>query len=85
MAYEKREGDIALFQNKKADPSNKQPTMKGDLLLNGITYEVACWTKLTRDGDKFLAGNAKVKQSQTAEKPKSTLTEADVTDSEIPF
>lgn len=82
MAYEKKDGDLVLFQNNRRK-SDKEPTMRGDLLLNGVTYEVACWTKLDRNGDKFLTGRAQVKQPRNG--PKSNLTEADVTDSDVPF
>lgn len=85
MAYEKKDGDIILFRNNKRD-KDTQPVMRGELLLGGTTYEVALWGKPDRNGEPFWVGNAKPKQARTA-KPaaKSNLTEADVTDSDIPF
>ena len=85
MAYERKDGDLVLFQNNKRANEN-QPTMRGDLLWGGKLLEVACWTKLDRNGDKFLTGKIKVKEARAPKGAvKSKLTEADVTDSEIPF
>jgi len=57
MAYEKKDGDISLFENKKTN--DRQPDWKGDLLLNGVTYEVALWSR--KDGT-ILSGTAKVNE-----------------------
>jgi hypothetical protein len=56
MAYEKRDGDIAIFQ--QADKRNERgPDWRGEALIDGKTYEVALWFK----GGKgtMLAGQLK--------------------------
>jgi hypothetical protein len=56
LAYEQREGDIAIFQEReKKNP--KGPDWKGTALINGQKMEVALWMK----GDKgtMLAGSIK--------------------------
>lgn len=57
MAYEKRDGDISVFRNDKKN--GRQPDYRGELLLNGVTYEVALWSK--RDGE-ILSGSVKVNE-----------------------
>ena len=55
MAYEKRDGDIAVFENPKKT-NERQPDYKGDLLLNGVVYDVSLWRK--KDG-AFFSGQVK--------------------------
>ena len=44
MAYEQRDGDIAIFaeRDKKND---KAPDWKGTAIIDGVKYEVAFWSK----------------------------------------
>jgi hypothetical protein len=86
VSYQKKDGDIVLFQNDKT--KDTQPTMRGELWLDNVTYEVAVWTKLDRNGKKFLAGNAKVKEERPAKvvAPASKpVEETPAFDDEIPF
>jgi hypothetical protein len=57
--YQKKEGDISVFTN-NSDNANA-PSWKGNLLLNGVEYQVALWRKQGAKGE-FLAGNVQVKQ-----------------------
>ena len=73
--YQKRDGDVSLFANNNATPNS--PYWKGNLLLNGVEYQVALWRKQGAKGE-FLAGNVQVKQQPSpnsaeyyAGKPKS--------------
>ena len=73
--YQKKEGDISVFTN-NSDNANA-PSWKGNLLLNGVEYQVALWRKQGAKGE-FLAGNVQVKQQPSpnsvdyyAGKPKS--------------
>ena len=68
MAYEKRDGDISLFENKKTH--DRQPDWKGELLLNGVTYEVALWS---RKGGTILSGMAKVNETIRRDKETHNL------------
>ena len=61
--YQKKEGDISVFTN-QSDNANA-PSWKGNLLLNGIEYQVALWRKQGAKGE-FLAGNVQVKQQPSA-------------------
>jgi hypothetical protein len=63
--YQKKDGDISVFTN-QSDNANA-PSFKGNLLLNGVEYQVALWRKQGAKGE-FLAGSVQVKQ-QTAERP----------------
>jgi len=59
MAYEKKNGDTVLFP--QHDKKNeKAPDMKGEILWNGETLEIALWSKQGSRGE-FYAGMAKVK------------------------
>jgi len=86
MAYEKRNGDISIFPNDKA--TGKQPTHRGEFLLDGVTYEIALWEKESARG-KFLAGSGKVKDGKYEKKEKPVADNSrnlnDGFDSEIPF
>ena len=63
--YQKKDGDISVFTN-HSDNANA-PAFKGNLLLNGIEYQVSLWRKQGAKGE-FLAGNVQQKQ-QSAERP----------------
>jgi hypothetical protein len=85
VSYQKKDGDIVLFKNEKT--KDTQPTMRGELWLDNVTYEVAVWTKLDRNGNKFLAGNAKVKEDRPAKAvaPASKPVETPAFNDDIPF
>lgn len=58
MAYEKHDGDIAVFMER--DKKNeKAPDWKGEALIDGVIYEVAFWPK--GNNGTMLAGSIKVK------------------------
>ena len=61
--YQKKDGDISVFTN-NSDNANA-PSWKGNLLLNGVEYQVALWRKQGAKGE-FLAGNVQVKQQPSA-------------------
>lgn len=52
MAYELREGQGSLFKNKHKTADN-HPNARGDLLLDGVLYEVSAWTKKTKLGEPW--------------------------------
>ena len=58
--YQKKDGDISVFTN-QSDNANA-PSWKGNLLLNGVEYQVALWRKQGAKGE-FLAGNVQVNRS----------------------
>lgn len=66
MTYERKDGDIVLFRNERK--TEQQPVMRGELLLGGVVYEVALWSKAGRDGRPFWTGNVKVKGERQAKK-----------------
>jgi hypothetical protein len=51
---------MILFRNNKRK-DDTHPVMRGELLLNGVTYETALWPKKDRNGEPFWVGAAKVK------------------------
>ena len=53
MAYELKEGQGTLFKNEKQN--DRQPDLKGTILIGGKTYEVAAWEKTSKRGDVFLS------------------------------
>ena len=77
MAYEKRDGDIAVFKEKEKR-NEKAPDWKGTALLDGIEYQVAFWQK----SSTMLAGKieiARKKQEEATPRRDVSL------DDEIPF
>ena len=86
MALDLNEGWGLLFKNKKKTES-KQPDLRGELLLNGVTYRVAAWSKESKAGERFMSIHAEIdrprEEKKTAEpqsKPK-----AKGLDDDIPF
>ncbi|MBQ0113384.1 MAG: hypothetical protein KBT03_09665 [Bacteroidales bacterium] len=77
MAYEKKEGDITLFDNKKT--KDTQPDFKGTVLIGGKELEVALWKRTSQAGKNFLSG----KVSQPVSKKQDNCVK--VEDDEIPF
>ena len=61
MAYEQRDGDIAIFaeRDKKND---KAPDWKGTAIIDGVKYEVAFWSK--GNNGTMLAGSIKPAQQR---------------------
>lgn len=85
MAYQKKDGDIAIFRENSPNP--KAPQWKGDALINGVVYQVAFWEK----SSTMLAGSIKVKgqgcnkQSVSQTKPTPTTKPIDMDDSDVPW
>lgn len=65
MAYAPKEGSGALFKNDKGD-NPARPDYRGDILLNGVLYEISGWTKpLPSDASKkFMSLSGKPKQAR---------------------
>lgn len=51
--FEKREGQGALFTNKKMT-SERSPVMTGYVMYKGEEIRIAGWSKTTKAGDKML-------------------------------
>ena len=79
--YQKKDGDISVFHN-HSDNANA-PAFKGNLLLNGIEYQVSLWRKQGAKGE-FLAGNVQQKQ-QSAERPAQTQSHSREESNDLPF
>ena len=78
MAYEKRDGDIAVFKEKEKR-NDKAPDWKGTALLDGIEYQVAFWQK----SPTMLAGKIEVSRKQSTDRQSEPRQVA--LDDEIPF
>ncbi len=50
MAYELKNGQGSLFRNKDKQPDSKQPDARGELMIDGVLYEVAGWIKEGKSG-----------------------------------
>lgn len=71
MSYQRKDGQGALFQNDKRGNSAR-PDWRGDVLLNGVEYEIAAWDKQTRGGKDYLSLSVKPKQArQERQQPQS--------------
>lgn len=84
MAYERRDGDCVLFRNDNRK-TEKHPSHTGELLLGGVTYQVAMWPKADRNGKTFLAGKASVKGENRNPRPAESLPPDDFVSDPIPF
>ena len=63
--FEKREGEGALFTNKKIT-SERSPVMTGYIMYKGEEIRIAGWAKTTSAGDKMLNLKAEAAQEQGA-------------------
>ena len=77
MAYEKRDGDIAVFKEKEKR-NEKAPDWKGTALLDGIEYQVAFWQKSAT----MLAGKIEIARKKQDDAPPRRVVDLD---DEVPF
>lgn len=84
MAYEQKEGDIAIFQNTKKTKET-QPDYTGTALINGEVMKVALWEK----SPTMMAGKIQIdtyKQSPHDQaKQNGFQKQNDEMEDEIPF
>jgi hypothetical protein len=66
MSYEPKDGSGALFKNDKGD-NPARPDYRGDITINGKTYEISAWIKPLRSDEtkRFMSLSAKPKQART--------------------
>ena len=89
MAYELREGQGSLFKNKHKTVDN-HPNARGELLIDGVLYEVSAWTKKTKLGEPRQSLQVKRKEPRAIAEPawgsdrKAAEPDFD-DDSDIPF
>lgn len=76
MAYERRDGDIAIFKEKEKK-NEKGPDWKGTALLDGVEYQVAFWSK----SGTMLAGKIELKRGRQEASARTPVS----LDDEIPF
>lgn len=90
MAYELRDNSGSLFKNKRKEQEN-HPDSTGTVMVEGVEYFINGWTKVTKDGEKWvsLSFKRKDKQSEKAPDKQSTTTRGgprwDEVDSDLPF
>jgi hypothetical protein len=68
MAYELRDNSGTLFKNDKGD-NPKRPDYRGDLLVEGVLYELSAWIKEGNKG-KFMSLSCKPKEAKPEPKGK---------------
>jgi len=61
MAYQQKEGQGSLFKNDKQN--DRQPDFKGTIMIKGITYEVAAWSRTSQNGREYISLQASEKQA----------------------
>lgn len=76
MAYEKKEGDFTLFSNNRKGSNPKAPDRTGTILIDGEEWEMAGWLKKDKNGNTYLAGNAKPK-GEGRRRPRETDNDPD--------
>ena len=53
MAYEHKEGQGSLFKNDKQN--DRQPDLKGTIMIGGKTYEIAAWNRTSQNGRQYIS------------------------------
>lgn len=64
MAYVLRDGQGSLFKNENKTSDN-HPNARGELMIDGVLYEIAAWTKQGSKGP-FQSLSAKRKEARNA-------------------
>lgn len=67
MAYQPKDGDGSLFDNDYKQSDN-QPDMRGNLLLNGVEYQISAWRKQGQRGE-FLSLRVEPKRDRQQQQP----------------
>ena len=84
MAYEKKDGDIAIYAVKEKK-NERGPDFTGTALIDGVEKDVALWWK----SETMLAGvvKEKWKGSQSGDEPQRTDSKPveDIVEDSIPF
>lgn len=68
MAYELRDGQGSVFKNKHKTADN-HPNARGELMLDGVLYEVSVWTKKTKLGEPWQSLQVKRKEPRAPAEP----------------
>ena len=80
MAYEKKEGDIAIYKVKEKK-TEKSPDWTGKALIDGKMKDVSLWFK----SDTMLAGSIKPEWKPDFKEAKEAVAPQDDPDDMIPF
>lgn len=62
MAYQQRDNSGTLFVNDRKE-EDRHPDWKGNIMINGVQYDLAAWKKEGRNGE-FLSLSVKPKQER---------------------
>lgn len=65
MVFQQKDNSGALFRNDKRDKET-QPNYRGDLLVEGIAFEISAWLKDGKNG-KFMSLAVKRKEARPAQ------------------
>lgn len=71
MAYEKKDGDVTLFNNNKTN--DNQPDMRGSIRMKGKDYEIALWLKQGKNGPFYSGKVGKEVQPRRPEQSHSSF------------
>jgi hypothetical protein len=80
MAYEQKEGDIAIFKVKEKK-SEKGPDWTGKALVDGQVKEISLWFK----SDTMMAGTIKGKWKPDFQEAREAVQSTPTDHGEIPF
>jgi uncharacterized protein (DUF736 family) len=85
MSYQTKDGQGALFKNSYKE-TEQQPNMRGNLMINGVEWELSAWTKAKKDGEKYLSLSARPKVQKNAPAPEAAAGGGEPElDDELPF
>jgi uncharacterized protein (DUF736 family) len=55
MAWETKDNTGSLFRNKLKQKGDNRPDLTGECMVGGKKLEFSAWSKLKKDGDKWLS------------------------------
>ena len=85
MPYEQRDNSGSLFRNDKRETDN-HPNLKGSAMIDGTEYWVSAWTKLSKNGEKWVSLSFQPKDKDKAPaKPSKPADSGDPWDDDLRF
>lgn len=88
MTFEAKNNSGALFRNDKREKET-HPNARGTALIDGVAYEISCWTKEGRNGKfqslSFKRKDAPDERQRTNDRDSYGNNVSDMTPDDLPF
>jgi hypothetical protein len=83
VAFEKKDNSGAIFKNTKPK-SDKSPPLTGNAMIGGVDYWVSAWSKIDKNGEKWISF-AVTPKNPSAAQTQTSKAALDLDENSIPF